>query len=147
MDKPEDPPTPEGHVRLYRGETDLPNEGTPMPDWVAENPEFKAMLEATGRWFVRDRETAEYYNREFGDNSGRVSYVDVPVADVENYLSANQPDARRFSAAGRETEESFVSKELAAKRLPSRGGIQPVKFAAARGTIRNTEKPPPEDRS
>jgi hypothetical protein len=59
--------------------------------------------------------------RVHGDNSGRVSYVDFPAADVEKFLSANHSEARRFSAVGLETEEYFLPKELAAKR-PSRGG-------------------------
>src|SRR6266853_860938 len=106
----------EGYTRLYRGETDLGPKAK-VPDWVAESPEYKAMIDATGRWFNKDYETARYYNQTFGDKSGRVSYVDVPTADLEKHLSANQPAAKKFSAQGRDLEEYFLPKELADKRI------------------------------
>lgn len=115
---PAEPPIKEGHVRLYRGETDTPSERRPLPEWLKEHPDVQATIEATGRWFSADRATAEHYNAQFGAGDGRISYVDVPKADVPKYLSANQPEAAQFSAAGRAGEEFFIPKEMADKRQP-----------------------------
>lgn len=101
------------YTRLYRGETAGTANGA-VPDYVKETPEFKATQEATGRWFSKSKEEAEHYAKVHGQ--GKVSYVDVPTEDVDKYLSANQPEAKRFSAEGRENEEYFLPKDLAAKR-------------------------------
>lgn len=111
-----EPPVPEGMTRLYRGETDNPGSVENVPDWIKEDPRYQATVAATGRWFVKDREVAEYYNREHGIGDQRVSYVDVPTRDVESYLSANHSEAKQFSAAGRENEEYFIPRELADQR-------------------------------
>lgn len=110
-----------GWTRLYRGETDLPGETRAIPDWIAENGDFQKSVEATGCWFVKDRTVAEYYNHTFGDKTGRVSYIDVPTLDVEKYLSAHNPEARRFSALGCENDEYFVPRSLAESRKPLSG--------------------------
>lgn len=111
-----EPPVPKGFVRLYRGETDIPGERRPIPDWAAQNPDVQATLDATGRWFSDKREAADYYNQTFGDKSGRVSFVDVPAAEAEQYRVSNQPAVAKFAAEGRAAEEFFLPKEIAAER-------------------------------
>jgi len=118
--KPELPKSPATTVRLYRGET-ATREGddkTQVPAWVMESSEYRETVAATGRWFTKDLAEAKHYAKVHGGDETRISYVDVPAADVEKYLSANQPAARRFSAAGRETSEYFVSREIADTRQP-----------------------------
>jgi hypothetical protein len=112
-----EPPVPPGMIRLYRGETAISGE-RPVPDYVRESPEYQATVAATGRWFTRDRAEAEHYAEVHGADKRNISYVDVPQNEVEQYLSANQPEARRFSAAGREGTEYFVPPEIAAARRP-----------------------------
>jgi hypothetical protein len=107
-----EPPLKEGMTRLYRGHTELPTE-KPIPEYVKESPEYRATLEATGRWFTADRSIAEYYNQTFGDKSGRVSYVDVLASEADKYLAAKHPEASKFVAAGREKEEHFLPKDIA----------------------------------
>jgi hypothetical protein len=107
-----------GHVRLYRGETDMPGKAASVPDWIAEQDAFKGTMAATGRWFAAERRLAEYYNRTFGDGTGRISYVDVPRRKAEACLAARNPEAKAFSARGREHEEYFLPPELAAARKP-----------------------------
>jgi hypothetical protein len=123
LEEAPEPGVPEGHVRLYRGET-AGAADAPVPDWVREGPDFKATVEATGRWFTKDRAEAEHYAKVHGAGD-KVSYVDIPAEDTEKYLSANQPEAKAFSAAGRESQEYFVSKEIAARRKPAEAEPQP----------------------
>ncbi len=121
----DEPPVEEGKVRLYRGDTSLPeSERRAIPDYLKDNPEVQKTLEATGRWFTKDRDVAKYYNDTFGDKSGKVSYVDVARADADKYLSANQPEAAKFSAQGRSGEEHFVPREIADKAQPIGAAFQ-----------------------
>ena len=115
-----EPPVPDGMIRLYRGETDT-GEIAQVPEWVRQNPEYQATLDATGRWFSRTRDEAQYYVDTFGNRDDRISYIDIPEGDLERFRVANQPDVARFSAAGRAVDEFFVPKELAAarKQIPS----------------------------
>lgn len=120
-DDPAALPVPEGHVRLYRGET---SDGTKavLPDWLAESEDVQAAQRAEGRWFAKDQATAEYYNQTFGDKSGRVSYVDVPAEDAARYLATNDPAAKKFASHGPNDPEYFVPPDVAARRqgLPAR---------------------------
>ena len=120
-----------GCTRLYRGETDIRGEARPVPDWVAETETFRKTVAAAGRWFVKDRPTAEYYNRTFGDGTGRVSYLDVPTAEVERHLAARDPEAKAFCAHGREHEEYFVPRAMADRRMPLTPAARPRPRQAA----------------
>ena len=133
-----EPPIEPGMVRLYRGETD--SKPTAVSDWVKESEAYKGTVAATGRWFSRTREEAQYYVDHFGEQDGRLSYIDVPAADVEKYMASKDPEAARFSATGRAEQEFFVPKELAAQRraLPQSAALA----EAARALEASQEKRP-----
>ena len=87
---------PQNMTRLYRGEPE-PGSGEKIPQWLAEDPEYqKRMKDVSGRWFVADPELAQWYVKD-AVGKGRMSYVDVPTAELEQYRVKNQPDARRYS--------------------------------------------------
>jgi hypothetical protein len=103
-------------VRLYRGET-AQTPSTPVPDYVKETPEYKATVEASGRWFSGTKEEAQYYVDKFGQPGNKITYVDVPAAEVDKHRAANQPEATRFAAGAENAQrEFFVPKEVADKR-------------------------------
>jgi hypothetical protein len=107
-------PAPEGMVRLYRGETATPDTQSDIPEWVAESPEYQATQQATGRWFTESVDEARHYNTVHGDGTGKISYVDVPENELENYRVTNNPEAKKFS--GRPEEEFFLPPDLAGAR-------------------------------
>lgn len=114
---------PKGMVRLYRGETSVSNDVSNVPDWIRESPAFQSTMSAHGRWFTRSPDEARHYNSMHGADDGNISYIDVPEKEVDNYLSKNQPEAKRFSAAGRENEEYFLPRELADRRVRVNEGV------------------------
>lgn len=115
----EEPPVPEGHTRLYRGETTKEG-GANLPEWLKDrvktDPKLKASLEANGRWFSASRKEAEYYNSSFGHKDGRISYVDVPTKDVEKYNARNNEETSQHASHGRENPEYFLPKDVASSR-------------------------------
>lgn len=111
------PPPAEGTVRLYRAETsDKSGKSGKVADWLKDSPEYKATVDATGRWFSDSIEAAKYYAEKFGN--GEITYVDVPKAQYEKYRASEQPDRAAFSAAGRAKEEFFVPRDVADARKP-----------------------------
>lgn len=110
-----------GVVRLYRGES-VSTGRTAIPDWIQLEQDRLGITSARSRWFTDDPQIARWYLREAGFDDpakGRISFIDVPAAEVENYRATNFPEARRFS---RDPErEFFVPKGLADQRQPMPG--------------------------
>ena len=106
------PPVREGFVRLYRGETNI-DDVAPIPDWVLESQEFKNR--PIGSFFTESYEEAEWYNKQEGMGDGNITFVDVPVGDLEQYRASNNR-GKEFSAPGREVTEFFLPKEIASNR-------------------------------
>ncbi|MFZ7153860.1 MAG: hypothetical protein ACO1HP_08785, partial [Bacteroidota bacterium] len=98
-----------GYVRLYRAENEK-GVDSPAPSWLLEQPEIKAQQEAQGRWFYKTYEEAKYHSDKFG---GELSYVDIPINEVEKYNARSN----KFSGGyGKDGNEYFVSKEIAKDR-------------------------------
>lgn len=106
------PPVKDGFVRLYRGETDVPNLA-PIPDYVLESHEFKNRPH--GSFFTESYEEAIWYNEQEGVNDGNISYVDIPKDELEKYRAINNR-GKEFSAPGRAEEEFFLPTEIASKK-------------------------------
>lgn len=106
-----------GMVRLYRGDTRGADVTGGVPAWVRESPEYKATVDASGRWFTTSLSAAEEYRSKFGDGSGPVTFVDVPAAEAAKYNVANQPEAAKFTSGGATgalaAEEFFLPREVA----------------------------------
>ena len=108
---------------LYRGETSIIGPpAKPLPDWLLEDKDFLASMDATGRWFNRTPEQAQWYidhAAKMGKTTG-MSSLEVPEEDLIKYLVANQPEEVR-SHSRRPDEEYFLPKDLAAtrKRYPA----------------------------
>lgn len=107
-----------GMTRLYRGEG-VPNPNAP-PDpalqWLQESPEFKALADIRGRWFANTLDEAQWYAKDAPGKS-RITYVDLPATEAEQYLvKAGSPEAR-YQARGKAADaiEYFLPPELAAK--------------------------------
>lgn len=108
-------PTPlvkEGFVRLYRGETDVPD-SSPIPDWVLESPEFKSR--PIGSFFTESYEEALWYNEQEGIGDGNMSYIDIPENELEQYRASNNR-GKEFSARGKAEEEFFLPAEIASQK-------------------------------
>jgi len=93
-----EPIVAKGLVRLYRGET--PKFATTAADTSA------------GRWFSLDREAAEHFGQtasETAGTKGRLSFVDIPAADVVKY--ANHPEIGEF--AGKAEQAVILPSNLA----------------------------------
>jgi hypothetical protein len=101
-----------GMTRLYRGEA-APGGVNTLPDWVKQARNEKGITDAQGRWFTDKLENAKWYQKEAGE-TGRISYVDVPTKDLEQYRVSNMKDVSRFSKDP--TTEFFVSPEIANTR-------------------------------
>lgn len=101
-------------IRLYRAETDV-TATKQVPEWLKNDPEYLATIEASGRWFSDSMENAEYYAKNFGN--GKITYIDIPASQLETFRASNLP-AGKFSAVGRAQEEFFLPKDLAITRKP-----------------------------
>ncbi len=106
------PPVKDGFVRLYRGETDVPDL-TPIPDWVLESQEFKNR--PIGSFFTESYDEAVWYNKQEGVADGNITYIDIPVDELENYRASNNR-GREFSALGKAKEEFFLPTEIASQK-------------------------------
>lgn len=138
-----------GFVRLYRGETDDPNAKPIKSEWLDDafqnDPVLRAQLEAAGRWFTHSKEEALYYNKRFGIDDGRVSYVDVPEGDVQKYLAKNHSEAKRFASHADDNPEYFLPSDLAKSRTqimkggsPEREADANIRATKSRDELRNT---------
>lgn len=109
---PSMPEVPAGHVRLYRGEA--PETGVQLPPWLQEDPNVNQIRDtARGRWFTDDVELAKWYQKDAGEH-GKLTYIDVPTDQLEQYRVVNNPEAMRFSLDP--NREFFIPKELADAR-------------------------------
>lgn len=103
---------PKGYTRLYRGETSSPSD-SPLPDWLRDSPEMKNRPK--GSFFSATIEEAKYYDKKFGDGTGRITYVDIPTSDLEKYRASNN-EGGQFSAPGLSEIEFFLPEELSNTR-------------------------------
>lgn len=102
---------PSDTVRLYRVDS---RGGKPVPSWMLDDPDFKSIKDATGRWFTADPDHLNWYLADAGKDA-KISAVDIPKANLEKYRVANQSqDVKQFSA--RHDEEFFLPKDLAKSR-------------------------------
>jgi hypothetical protein len=115
-------PIAKGYTRMYRAELPILQEEGKLPDWVETQEEFKKTKEATGRWFYKTIPEAEEFGRDFGPAVGgpnlNISYVDVLTEDVEKYNAAIHPEAHSFQGGPGITNEYFLPKEIASKKIP-----------------------------
>lgn len=82
---------------------------TELADWIKEDPDFKAQLEAMGRWHSHSlREVCWYIDFEPPENeedSLRISYQDIPAkVAAEAYLPRQPDEVRKHS---RDLENEF----------------------------------------
>lgn len=98
-------------VRLYRGQA-AKGSGAGVPDWVKDEPKFKATQQATGRWWTEDPSIAQWYVNEAGE-SGHLTYLDVPAEVANASRLSKHPEAARFSADPE--NEVFLPEEYAGK--------------------------------
>ncbi|NCN87193.1 hypothetical protein GW932_05145 [archaeon] len=101
----------EGFIRLYRSEDDSKND-KPAPEWVKESSEYKESEKAKGRWFYKNLEDAKIHASKFGSRG--ISYLDVPLNELEKYNAKNNKFAGGY---GKEGNEYFLPKEMANNRI------------------------------
>lgn len=125
-----------GYRYLYRGDTSdggkhgflrgdsFREPGGDLPEWMRDNPETKAMLDATGRWYTDTPEKAAYYADHFGTPGNPILRTWVGPKQYERFRLRNQPrSVQRFS--GDYDNEWFVDRHVAdrAKEIGrARGG-------------------------
>jgi hypothetical protein len=137
----EEPPIPEGHVRLYRGQQ-VPGSGKGLPEWVKNDPKRKAAAEAEGRWFTNNKAEAQHYADEAGDK-GEVTYVDVPKEIADRYQAANDPEASKqvhSTKRDKPNDEHFLPPEYKSKAKPV--ATAPPPKAPAPPVAQEPETPP-----
>lgn len=115
-----------GMVRLYRMQARGDAKVSPVADWIAESPEYQAMLQASGRWFTDSLDEAMWYENEHP--GGEIVFVDLPAAEAEAYRVSNivaregigragQPESPGAYSA-RPEREFFLTREAARKARP-----------------------------
>lgn len=107
------PPVPDGHVRLYRGES-APTQRKVIPEWIRQNKQALGIYDAEGRWFTNNLDNAVWYKNDA--DVGRIVYVDVPEEIAKaNKLNKQSKDVQKFS---RDLEtEFFLPREWANKKV------------------------------
>lgn len=105
--------TQEELITVYRGEFG----GTikKPPEWIAQKLKESGASDAQGRWWTQDKEIADWYAKEAGDE-GRVISQQVPKSVVEESRLKNQSgDVKKFS---RDIEnEIFLPKDYGSANL------------------------------
>lgn len=92
----------EGYVRLYRGETD--------------GMELGLQHASKGHFFTTSLSEARDYNEEYGAGDGRISYIDVPEGEVEQYRASNGKVTEGMPEG---LQQGFILPEgLTAQRMP-----------------------------
>jgi len=126
------PAVKSGYKRLYRGNTRLANaEKKSVPDWLKDTPEYKGIVDATGRWFTPSLKEAKEYAK---DGDGTISYIDVPIEEVERYDALETPGAEKFPSRTIEKgDEYFLPRELADKAQAFNEGQKPEDVLISRG--------------
>ena len=123
-----DPPVPEGHVRLYRGEY-APNGGLPDPNrkkmlpWLEQRimrDRDKSINKVNGRWGTADLEVAKLHPFDDPGSAQLVKFVDVPSHVYEKIKGlGDQPsEIARWSA--NPTNEVIIPEEYSGKLTVSR---------------------------
>lgn len=116
-----DEPIKKGFTRLYRGES--------KPVVLTE--EFKkANQDATAvygqsRWFTKELESAKFY----GNETGKLTYVDVPTSSLESLKASNQAISKNFVRDA--NTEFFLSPELVQQRKSLFGGVSHAETKAS----------------
>ena len=116
-------------ITLYRGEN-LPGSGKGVPDWIKERDDYRAVLEASGRWFTSDVAEAQKYANE-AESEGqpaRVVKIEIPETDIDKYRASTNPDVAKFvhhTKRDHLNDEFFVPRDIAntAIELHSNNGI------------------------
>ena len=109
-------------VTLYRGEEGASAEG--IPSWLQSSPEIKQTLEATGRWFTENLQDAKWYASDAVQ--GVVKTIQVPSSIADLYRVSNLPEgsaAKLYPAAGMESKEIFLPRDIASNARPLVEGI------------------------
>ncbi|HSE45012.1 MAG TPA: hypothetical protein VLA89_06755 [Gemmatimonadales bacterium] len=134
------PPAP-GMVRLYRSEVS-PEFRKPKPDWMKQGQDASGHTDAVDRWFTDTPENLQWYVDDIGADKSRITYIDIPESQAEQYRVSNTPTAARFSL-DKETEY-FVPRDVADQRRPiteAQIAPEPQPVAAAPETVA-VESPP-----
>ncbi len=101
------PAVPPGYIRLYRSE----DGGTANVHIVGASPEARRLL--AGRWYTSELARAERF--------GRIYYVDVPIAQAEQYRLPNlintEPGVAEFNPIP-SPEVYVIPRAIADTRLP-----------------------------
>ncbi len=100
-----------GYTRLYRAETKIVDI---IPGWLKNQPEFKDIQDATGRWFYKTLQEASDHINKF-EPEGYISYVDVKTKDVEKY---NAKSNKFVGGYGKLGNEYFIPKDIAINKKP-----------------------------
>jgi hypothetical protein len=95
-----EPPVPEGMTRLYRGT------GSSIKGVGPES--------MRGRWFFSDREAAEVWA---APSKGKVTYVDVPTSQIEQFRVKNQAESVSSWSLDPDNE-FFVPRDVADRAVP-----------------------------
>ena len=97
---------------LYRAEA--PSIANPkVSEWMRDTPEYKATVDATGRWFTDDLAEAKWYLDDV-QKGGSLYKVRVPSKEAESMRVSKLPEghpAKDFSR--RQDKEFYVPKEVA----------------------------------
>ena len=110
-------------TRLYRAESSPNDSKSSIPDWAKDSEGYRNTLAASNRWFTDDINEANWYlKNEYP--GGRLTFIDVPTADVEQYRISNLQnktggkDAKDNPAAysRRPEVEFFIPSDLANTR-------------------------------
>ena len=97
-------------VRVYRGEG---KPGKPVADWIKQGQDEAGITEATGRWYTKDKDIANWYVREAGLR-GRMVSQDIPEEIANKHIvSKAKRDISRFSRDP--ANEIFLPKEYVGK--------------------------------
>jgi hypothetical protein len=139
-----DPPVPEGHVRMYRGDWAPGGDPERLKNWLRphekreatkqsianmvehfskHNKKFAARTSVQGRWVTPDPELAKSYpygDAEWIGSATLVNYVDVPhhVWEQSKNLADQPTDVKQLSRMVE--HEAIVPKEYQTKFRPSR---------------------------
>jgi len=97
---------------LYRAEA--PSIANPkVSEWMRSTPEYKATVDATGRWFTDDLAEAKWYLDDV-QKGGSLYKVKIPSKEAEQMRISKLPEghpAKEFSR--RQDKEFFVPREIA----------------------------------